>query len=154
MLSKLSLTVSALLVISAVLGCGPGLPDGAQPTFPTTVKVNYKGQPVEGAVISFINEVAPAYGLTDATGVAVMKTYVDGDGAIAKIHNVTITKTNTTGEASDVDQDSDDYDPSDAYGTLKVEYLVPQKYASPVSSKLVADVKDTGPNEIVFDLKD
>ncbi len=84
-----------------------------------------------------------------------MKTYVEGDGAIVKIHNVTISKTNTTGSAPEVeDQDSEDYDPSAAMGSLKVEYFVPQKYSSPVSSQLVADVADKEKNEFTFDLTD
>ena len=36
-----------LLFLAA--GCGPALPEGAQPTHPITVTVKYKGAPVEGA---------------------------------------------------------------------------------------------------------
>jgi len=142
------------LVAALLVGCGPSGPENALPTYPTTAKVTYKGAPVEGAIVAFINEAAPAYGRTDENGVAAMKTYQEGDGAIAKIHNVTISKTNTTGDAADVDQDSEDYDPSKAYGTLKVEYFVPQKYASPVTSKLVAEVKELALNEFNFELVD
>ncbi|MCA9129033.1 MAG: hypothetical protein KDB22_18225 [Planctomycetales bacterium] len=83
-----------------------------------------------------------------------MKTYTEGDGAIAKIHNVTISKTNITGAAADVDQDSEEYDPAAANGSLKIEYLIPKKYSSPGTSKLVAEIKDSGPNEFVFELTD
>ena len=150
--------ISAILACSIplVAGCGPSGPEGALPTFPTTVKVNYGGGPVEGAIVSFINETAPAYGLTDANGVAVMKTYVEGDGAIAKIHNVTISKSTVTG-GSNVDSDSEEYDPAAAYAPQNIEYSVPQKYSLPTTSKLIAEVKEVGKdevNEIVFNLED
>lgn len=135
-------------------GCGPSGPQGALPTYPSQAVVSYKGAPVEGAIVAFINETAPAYGRTDENGVAVMKTYREGDGAIAKLHNVTISKTNTTGEAPDVDQDSEEYDPKDAYGSLKVEHFVPQKYSSPATSKLTAEVKEVENNEFKFELVD
>ncbi len=137
-----------------VAGCGTSGPEGAFPTYPTQAVVSYKGAPVEGAIVAFINETAPAYGRTDQNGVAIMKTYEEGDGAIARIHNVTISKTNTTGEAPDVDQDSEEYDPKDAYGSLKIEHFVPQKYSSPATSKLIAEVKELENNEFNFELID
>lgn len=150
-------TFSLLLVGCAILstvGCAGGGAEGELPTFPTKVTVTYKGAPVEGATIAFINETAPAYGRTDASGVAMMKTYKEGDGAIVKIHNVTIVKTNILGAASDADQDSPDYDPATANANLKIEYLIPQRYSSPGTSKLVAEITDQKLNELTFDLTD
>jgi hypothetical protein len=139
-------------------GCNrSGLPEGARPTTPVTVTVTYKDAPVEGATVTFITEgepPAPAYGRTDAQGVAKMKTYVEGDGAVAGTHKVTIIKSETIGGAPVADQDSPDYNPeaADAPGTLK--HHIPQKYASPATSGLTADVKDSGPTQLKFELTD
>lgn len=154
MKSKQLSLLSVVCTLVFIAGCGESGPEGAQPTYATKVKVTYKNAPVEGAMVSFINETAPAYGRTDANGEAIMKTYKEGDGAIATIHNVTINKTNITGAASEVDQDSEEYDPAAADANLSIEYLVPQKYSSPVSSQLVADVKSTADNTFEFNLED
>src|SRR5262245_42413433 len=93
--------VSVLVVFSFLVGCGGGGgPANRRPTKPVKVTVTYKGQPVADATVTFINkegEAAPAYGKTDAQGVAKMKTYVEGDGAVLGAHDVTITKTETVG---------------------------------------------------------
>ena len=142
----------------AAFGCQPsGLPEGARPTKPVTVKVTYKGAPVEGALITFVDTgdpPAPAFGKTDAQGVAKMKTYVEGDGAVVGTHQVAITKTETTGGAPTVDQDSPQYDPNAIDTPTTVKHLIPQKYESKVTSGLTAEVEDSGPNEFTFDLTD
>jgi hypothetical protein len=93
-----------LLVLPA---CGPKLPPGARPTKKTTVTVTYKGQPVEGAVVTFADqsaEPANANGITDAQGKAVMKTYTEGDGAVVGTHKVYISKSVAEGgQTVDVD---------------------------------------------------
>lgn len=151
-LSLKSLVPIALVLLVAA-GCGEsGRPAGAKPTKPVKVTVTYKGSPVEGATVSFISE-TPAYGRTDGSGVAQMKTYVEGDGAVVGAHAVTITKTETVGAAPAVDQDSPEYDPNAAEAPSTVKYLIPQKYEMKTSG-LTAEVKDSGPNEFKFDLTD
>jgi hypothetical protein len=143
-----------ILVVSAGLGgCGQKLPPGARPTKKATVTVLYKGAPVEGAVVTFVNQEgdpAAANGKTDAQGKAIMKTYVEGDGAVLGLHKVMISKIEAVGGQT-VDVDSPQYDPNAPPPTMK--YLLPQKY-SYLASGLTAEVKESGPNDFTFDLKD
>src|SRR5262245_41007136 len=145
-----------LLVGSLVLpGCsGGGGPANRRPTKKVTVTVIYKGSPLEGANVTFINqtgEAAPAYGKTDAQGKAKMKTYVEGDGAVVGAHKVLIDKSEAVGGQT-VDVDSPQYNPNAPPATVK--YHIPQKYSNPATSGLTAEVKDSGPNEFTFELKD
>jgi len=146
--------VSASLFGLLLAGCqGDGRPPGAKPTKPVTVTVTYKGAPVPGATVAFVEageSPIPSYGLTDAQGVAKMKTSY-ADGAVVGTHQVTITKTQTEGGPM-ADQDSPDYNPDPPPAVVK--HLVPQKYGLKATSGLTADVKDSGPNEFEFDLTD
>jgi hypothetical protein len=143
-----------LLVIAA--GCGPSLPEGAKPTKPITAKVTYKGAPVEKAIVTFITGDAAATGITDAAGVAKMKTYVEGDGSVLGTHKVIVTKTEIEGGGNEAATDSAEYDPAGAEGKAPppIKYLVPQKYGSPVTTDLTVEVSDSSPAEVTFDLKD
>jgi hypothetical protein len=140
----------ALLVLT---GCEPKPPAGAKPTKKITVAVLYKGAPVEGAVVTFVNTDGPpsANGRTDAQGKARMKTYVDGDGATLGSHKVMIEKSVAEGGQT-VGSDDPSYDPNAP--PAKVKYLIPQKYSSIATSGLTAEVKEGGPPELTFDLKD
>lgn len=124
-------------------------PPGAKPTKPVTVTVTYKGAPVDGATVSFLCD-PPSYGRTDASGVAKMKTYVEGDGAIVGTHKATVVKATTVG-GSTAEQDSPEYDPNAPAAEIKHE--IPQKYSLPTSG-LSAEVKESGTNEIKFELTD
>jgi len=157
---SISLWPSVLLMIVLLAGCsGGGGPANRQPTKPVKVTVTYKGQPVADATITFINqegEAAPAFGKTDAQGVAKMKTYVEGDGAVLGQHKVTITKTETVGGGSTALQNSPDYVPPPEGGAPlpTAKSLIPEKYGLLATSNLTADVKADGKNEFTFDLKD
>jgi hypothetical protein len=148
-----------LLSVLALAGCsGDGGPANRRPTKPVKVTVTYKGAPVENATVTFINQEgdsAPAFGRTDAQGVAKMKTYVEDDGAVLGAHKVTIIKSEAQGGGSAASQDSPDYVPPGPGGTPLpvVKHMIPEKYASPTAG-LTAEVKDSGPNEFTFDLKD
>lgn len=145
---------SLVLPLSLLLaGCtGASLPAGAKPTKPTTATVTYKGAPLEGATVTFIDETgeAPSYGLTDAQGKAKMKTSY-ADGSVVGKHSVTINKSVTEGAAA-ADQDSPAYNPEGTASVVKE--LVPVKYGSKVTSGLEATVTDAGPNDFKFDLTD
>ena len=146
-----------LLTSVALAGCGSGAPAGARPTKPVKVTVTYNGKPVDNAVVTFFiqgGEPAPAYGKTDAQGVAKMKTYVEGDGAVLGKHKVTILKSETVGETPSVDQNSPDYKPPTGNEPPPViKPLVPVKYTNPATTDLVVEVTG-GPNDFKLDLKD
>ncbi|MBW8884748.1 MAG: hypothetical protein JF612_08235 [Planctomycetia bacterium] len=91
------------------------------------------------------------YGKTDAQGKAKMKTYVEGDGAVVGTHKILLDKSESVG-GQKVDVDSPQYDPNAPPATVK--YHLPQKYGNPATSGLTAEVKESGPNEFTFDLKD
>jgi hypothetical protein len=154
MLFPVRKAVCGAMLLVGLAGCeGTGLPPGAKPTVPVKVTVTYKGAPVEGATVTFIESgetPTPSYGLTDAQGSAQLKTSY-AEGAVVGAHQVTITKTQTEGGPM-ADQDSPDYNPDPPPAVVKS--LIPQKYGSTATSGLSADVKKGDPNEFTFDLTD
>jgi hypothetical protein len=149
-------TALIVLVVAAAFlgGCGPSLPPGARPTKKVTVTVMYKGAPVEGANVTFVNQdgdPAPANGRTGADGKAKLKTYKEEDGAVLGKHKVLIEKSESVG-GSNAPQDSAEYNPNAPPAVTK--YLLPKKYSDYANSGLTAEVTEAGPNEFTFDLKD
>lgn len=142
-----------ILLAVLISACGPKPPAGAKPTKKVTVTVTYKGAPVEGAMVTFVNQDGPpsANGRTDAQGKARLKTYVDGDGATIGSHKVMIEKSIAEGGQT-VGSDDPSYDPNAP--PAKVKYVVPQKYSSIATSGLTAEVKEGSPTEFTFELKD
>ena len=155
--SPMSRFAFLLLCLAAGLnavGCGPKLPAGARPTKKVTVTVMYKGAPVEGANVTFVNQTgdpAAANGRTGQDGKAKLKTYVEEDGAVLGAHKVMIEKSESVG-GSTASQDSAEYNPNAPPAVTK--YLLPQKYSNYANSGLTAEVTEAGPNEFTFDLKD
>ncbi len=147
------------VLVLPFLGCGSDLPPGALPTHPVSVTVTYNGDVVDGATVTFISqdgEPVAAYGRTDSSGVAQMKTYVEGDGAVVGQHKVLISKMEATGGGPHEAESLEEYDAPELAEDAQVaavKYLVPQKYGSPVTSELTAQVT-SGRNEIRFDLED
>jgi hypothetical protein len=132
------------------LGCGPG---GKYDTIPATVKVTYKGQPVEGANVTLVNTAldppAVAVGRTDAQGVTKLRTE-DQDGITKGTHLVTINKYEAQSTAAVADQESESYDPNVQVKPPK--NFLPQKYATPASG-LTIQAGDAEVNQ-TFDLVD
>jgi hypothetical protein len=148
----------SLLLLAVSLGCSGGS-GNHRPTRPVKVSVVYKGSPVADATVTFISEEGQpeaAYGRTDAQGVAKMKTYEEGDGAVLGKQKVVINKEQILNNVKVADQDSPDYAPLPPGGAPvpKVKHLVPAKYTAPGTTTLSADVTAKGPNEFKFDLKD
>jgi len=142
------------LVCLLLVGCGGEIrPPGAKPTVAATVTVTYKGAPVDGATITFVGDPA-AYGRTDASGKAKMKTYIEGDGAVAGTYQVTVVKVEAVVDNSP-DVSSKDYVPPDASApSPEAKSLIPVKYSLKGTTDLTADVKQGGPNDFKFDLVD
>lgn len=145
------------IVLLFAVGC-TGSTGDTKPTAPVKVTVTQKGKPVEGATVTFTvpNNPPPAFGITDAQGVATLKTYKDGDGALIGSHTVTIVKVEL-GKSKGKDEGSQDegnYKPSPGETPIPtLKDLLPGKYKLPGTSGLTADVK-SGKNEFTFDLSD
>ncbi len=140
------------LVSTAVLGCSGN--DGERPTAPVKVTVKYKGNPVEGAIVTFITveEPQPSVGRTDASGSCSLTTFKTNDGAIIGANVVTISK-------QDIDKTNikplkpEDADLIGVAPIPTLKNLLPGKYALPGSSGLKEEIK-RGSNNFTYELKD
>ena len=148
--------VLALMAAVPLVGCGDApLLDG---TSPVTGLVTYQGQPVEGATVVFTpeGEGRAASGRTDASGRFEMTTLSPGDGVFPGKYRCAISKTEVTGGATreEVEQQTSASSTDQTPAEPTVRELLPEKYKSPATSGLTAEVTESGPNDIVFDLVD
>lgn len=142
---RLSLAVMVSMVIA---GC-----DSGPPTAPVSGIVTYNGTPVETGNIYFHpTDGSPAVGTINSDGSYSLSRKVPGDGAILGEYQVTIEAKRVNAPemkaTSLLDERNHAATPA---GRVKVEYLVPPKYASVESSDLTATVTARS-NEINFDL--
>jgi hypothetical protein len=135
-------------------------------TVSVTGTVTYKGQAVAGATVAFVPDFPVqdaakghgAFGKTDAEGKFTLRTFEAGDGAVPGKYLVTITK--YEGSVSPVDpnfNEETDYVPPDESSTAKTEgpkNALPVKYAQTTTSKLKAEVTESGANDFEFKLND
>ncbi len=139
---------SLVLVALVAVGCGGGASDKPK-VAAVSGTVTYKGQPVEGADVSFWKEGAPraATGKTDAKGNFQLTTFDPNDGAIIGNHTVTVVKVAAAATMNAADM---------ASGTTKapeVKDPLPAKYADAKTSPLKSEVK-AGPNSPKLELVD
>lgn len=146
-----------------IAGCSAGV--DRPETAPVSGTVVYKGQPVEGATVSFMADGAPraASGVTDADGKFQLSTFELNDGALIGEHVVTISKQEAGATApQSTDPTAALNDPS-ALVEMQLsttsqkggpKSLLPQKYANPNTSPLKEKVTAEGPNSFVFTLTD
>jgi hypothetical protein len=147
---KSSASVRLLLVTTVlaplVLGCSKSN-SGRIPVYPTSGKVTFKGQPVEGAEIALYGltpELAgpgtvPPVGVTDASGVFYLRSFDPDDGAPAGKFNVTIVWPDaaTSGGDSEMQQRKD---------------RLQGRYSDPKKSGLTVDVPEGGGELPPFEL--
>jgi hypothetical protein len=128
----------ALAIASIVAsGCG-GRDPNELPTVSAAGTVTYQGKPVAKGGIQFQPEKGrPASGMI-ADGKFTLTTYQDGDGAVAGKHKVAVSVT-------------EDVKTKD--GDTNVKYLIPEKYASPETSKIVVEIPAGGNKDIKIDIK-
>ena len=160
-----SLLVGSLI---AWIGCGTSNTSG---TVPAAVTVTYRGQPVEGATVTFHpagSEQRGSVARTDASGRADVWTFDPGDGVMPGSYNVTVTKV-VGGLSPDtyaarwggVDQESMSPQELAEYEAFMkkaesepLKHEVPEKYSRPATSDLTAEVSDGGDNQFTFELQD
>ena len=148
------LVVAGLLVTIATVGC-------QRSDHPKMVRargtVLYNGQPLEGAVVSFVGPGGrPSAGDTDAEGRFQLSAWKPGDGAVLGEHMVTITKyAKPSFEPEKTPDGSFMFKSAEKeiayYNTPSV---LPARYGNQRQSVLKATVTEDGPNDFKFELKD
>jgi hypothetical protein len=152
------LTIQLLTCLGAAaiaFGCSSRYEDAwsrARPkTFSCTGMVVHRGQPVVGALINFAIEMPDAkrpevvhsyqaVGFTGSDGNFRLKTFRDGDGAVAGNHRVRIAIPVAT-------------EPTEPPRRAPAS-VIPRHYADFKSSGLTAEVTPAGPNRFEFTLSD
>jgi hypothetical protein len=140
----------ALILGGFVLGCSSNT--GRPTTAKVRVKVTYKGDPVEGAVVTMTNAAANASGVgtTGSDGTCELTTYEQGDGVVPGSQVVSIRKV----EVIDKSKPGFDYGASNEIPPPPEErWIVPKVYSDPKTSNLKAEIKPGEKNEVNFDLK-
>lgn len=149
----------AALALTATAGCNKS--DG-----PATVKaagqVTHKGQPVEGATVTFVppSGKGAAVGMTDAAGR--FRLMASGrDGALPGAYKVTVTKTDAAAAAAPQATDAEAMRKADMQGMgaaakadAKPKDLLPGKYSAIDQTPLTAEVPEGGKTDFAFDLAD
>ncbi len=137
-------------------GCGKSDDDGLPSRVRATAMVTYRGEPVDGAHVTFSpadKTGKPAYGSTDDRGKVELSTFEFEDGAVAGEYAVTVSKMHTEDEGnvpaypgmpSGVGRQS----------SAKVTDLLPRKYKRRETSGLIATIVSGDKNKFKFDLVD
>ena len=152
---SLRASVGILLLIGCafVVGCsGVGSDNWTEqrpPVVPVTGQVLYKGQPIEGATVSFTSDggAQGATGKTDANGRFQLTTFEINDGAVPGEHKVKISKVEVSSNWSP--DAAEDVRPQ-----VKQRSLLPDRYGDYKTSKLTASVSESGTNDFTFELTD
>jgi hypothetical protein len=151
-----------MLVLGLIMvgGCG----DTAPTTVPVTGTVTYNNNPVEGATVRFLAEGSShmASGTTDANGKFTLTLNMGEEkveGAQIGVNEVSVVKFEGGGEAPAADSSKE--------ATLKMSQgapamtsdfesknLLPERYASPVTSQLKYTVEAGKTNDFKIELKD
>lgn len=146
-------SVAALLMAVVIAGCSSGDPK----LVPVTGKVTYKGEPVEGASVTFVHadgRTSPV-GVTDAAGVFTLGS-VTGQGAAVGDYQVAISKKAAREGAPANPKPEDMIKMLKGGKTLpEPKDVIPVKYADAKKSGLKATVTgDKAKDNFTFDLTD
>jgi len=170
-----SLAPLAMSLLLLTAGCG-GAPDSSSLCVAVSVTVTYKGEPVEGAQVTFYANGEGARtctGTTDDSGRAVLGTFDFDDGAQPGPYKVSISRMDTgsaAGGMSDpalagvdvgdiapgsaiLDPEAEDKKMEKASAKESPKSSLPAKYNSP-DSGLAFNVDSSGSNDFKVDLKD
>ena len=140
-----------LAAVALVFGCSGG---SGIDTVPVTGKVTYKGQPVDGARVSFIGQgsAKTATGVSGADGSYTLMT-LDANGAMPGSFIVVVDKTDMPAELTK----ETTMEEAEKQGTTPLpqpKALLPAKYSDPAQSPLKFEVKSSGENNINLELTD
>ncbi len=159
MQSRSLLVGIVVLSLPLMMGCGGGEEKEAPPTVPVSGVVTYNGAPVEGATVGFQPigmDQKPATGTTGADGRFELTTYISGidyaPGAMPGDYQVTISKTESSVSGESVEDQMRQQMTGGAPAGPK--HLLPEKYASPETTDLTANVGADGAEGLEFTLTD
>ena len=134
-------------------GCGQGASLNR-----ATGTVRYKGQPVEGAIVTFRcdEQSKVATGTTDAGGRFELNTYSAGKGAVAGKHKVTVTKFSAPAGVSTVSSMEEMVQAAKQPQTASATQTnqLPKRYEKPETSLLEFEVTSGGENDFQIELVD
>lgn len=143
-----------------LLGCGGG---ETVKTIPVSGTVVYKGQPVEGATVSFWAEKAPraASGVTNEKGEFKLSMFKLNDGAMPGPNKVTVVK-EPPRESTPAPTGNLMDDPAKMAQMMREmsqkkttdKPLIPAKYANQSTTPLVENIPESGTYECVLQLTD
>ena len=176
--TRFSLLLRGLAVFSAAgLVLAAGCSDSGLKLGRVSGKVTYKGQPVQGGIVSFMPDEAkgtvgpPASGAIGSDGSYTMSTNSSGDGALVGYHKVAVVGVDPNpvnpGAAVDPESNPEGYMEAKAKSAAaarvggarkqedvftdragqKYRYVVPKKFANPEESGIIAKV-DRGSNTL------
>lgn len=153
------LTQFALILAGLVVAVGcESQPDGRPAVVPVSGTVMYRQQPVEGATILFspqgVENGYGATGLTDAAGQFQLRSFRSGDGAVPGTYAVSIFKYDMTTANPEAEDDLAMENRKDFDQLVGPKPLLPVRYSSPDTSKMVEEVSANSTNDFDFDLVD
>lgn len=139
-------------------GCGTPKVEAPQ-TYPVSIKIAHRGQPVDGASVTLVPQEPSgrgASGVTDASGVAKMGLPGLADGAVPGKYWVSVSK--VEGVQSDPNMSAEEFykqqESKPAAAPSSPEHLLPVKYLSAQSGGLECTVQEQQDQLFEFDLTD
>jgi hypothetical protein len=154
--SRTSLVVLGFLA-SCWIGCLGQPRDSGPKTYPVEGVVLQKGQPVEGATVTFMQPDGKnsSVGKTDSQGHFTLTTVRGSQGAVPGPYQVSIVKFEASTAAPAAGTSDKDYVPPTPGAAIPTapaapKNLLPAKFSNPTTSGLLATVKETPENKFEF----
>lgn len=146
---------SAGLTVALAAGCGGQKNATWQrpKVVPAGGVVRFRGQPLDGALVTFVSQTVSASGRTDAEGRFTLTTFEAGDGAVPGKHTVCVSKVQLPDSAPDKSA-APVWRPGRTPRSSEPRQLIPKRYADPATSGLTADVAEGGNTGIVITITD
>lgn len=151
------------MVLVGFAGCGEPLPEGMPALYPAKVVLTQGTAPLAEASVTFVPEDSslarwPVGAVTDANGVAELRTFAKYSGAPAGKFKVIVNKSLTEGAALPVHpggsataEQMKEYDKAMKSGGFQVYEVVEEKFRNIKSTTLNVEVQASGSNEFPLD---
>lgn len=153
------LTLAAVILVTS--GCTDA---GKGPkTVSASGTVTYQGKGVADANVAFLGDgnIQAARAITDSNGEFILSTTSPGDGAVAGVHKVTVTKMMSAPKKGAADPKAgsmeaavQDFKANQNKEAPKSLSMIPEKYSQATSSPLQFTVEEGKPNNFKIELTD